>query len=300
MDLATHFKERRERAALRLARTPGKRICFAILGLKTSVEDFEFLPGVHFQRVEDPPGEIELAAALKDPALFSAIGRYSHSIGHELAIETTDTPAQENYDRAWWCLSALRVRCLPDLLVPAVADSSWSTMAAVPAKSCHAQLLEDSPRARKLGAAVDVTRGEFEWVANHVLAFRDLLEDTRFRIAVDSLTTHHHHENLRMMAAMLWAGIEALFAINAEISFRLALYIAVALEPRGAARLDAFKEAKRLYSVRSKAVHGATLKDDELLAHIVSVRKLLSRLLCSMTERASIPSAAELEESMLT
>jgi len=161
-------------------------------------------------------------------------------------------------------------------------------------------LLEDAPLAHKLEGAGEVGQEDLEWVSCNLLSFITLLDTPSFRIAVDALCTHHHHENLRVMVAMLWAGIEALFGINAELTFRLSAYIAVALEPPGKSRHERFKEAKRLYGVRSKVVHGAALSEEELREHVIATRTLLSRLLRAFTEQRKIPQAADLDEARLS
>jgi hypothetical protein len=233
---------RKQRAAARLEKNQNRAFCFALLGLQTAVTEFDFAPGIRLQPVEDPPNEIELARALKNAGEFIAVSRYSRSIRYELAVtaDLGDTP-QTAMDVAWWILSALRVRSLTEILVPVVADYSWSTIAGLEKNSCVAQLLEDVPRSRRLAAPVTVALSDFEWVATHLLDFSTLLDNSRFRLATEALCTHQHHPTNRMMAAVLWSGIEALFGVQHELSFRIACYTASVLEPRGQSRLDILK-----------------------------------------------------------
>ncbi len=168
-------------------------------------------------------------------------------------------------------------------------------MAGAAADSCHVQLLEDVPAARRFAEPSPLRVDDLAWVKSHLLVWASLLELPAFRLAVDSLTTHHMHANLRMCAAALWAGVEALFAINSELRFRLAAFAAAYLEPRGAGRLELYKEMKQLYDYRSKAVHGASTSDKLLHAHVLKVRCILSRLLCKMTETGAQPSLADFE-----
>ena len=301
LNILDHLQARKERAAARLANMRGKQFCFALLGLKTSVDQFEFLPGVRLQAVEDPPNEIELAQCLKSRGDFVAIGRYSTAIRYELAVDAKfGETEQAAFNLAWWLIAALRVRSLAEFLVPLVADHSWSTIAGAPEESCVAKLLEDVPQAYRLKEPVEVTRSDLEWVSEHLLTFPTLLENERFRLAVEALCTHQHHPTKRMMAAVLWSGIEALFSIESELSFRIACYAAAVLEPRGKSRSDVFKRVKSLYSVRSKAVHGASVTDDELSKHVVEVRNLLSRLLCMFTEAKHLPGRHEFDEALFT
>ncbi|MFP5263084.1 MAG: hypothetical protein ACLGJB_14370 [Blastocatellia bacterium] len=295
--LANNFADRKVRAAARLAEIKGRMWYFAVLGLKTNLEHFDFDIIAKLQRVIEPPGEVELAAALREKTIFSVVARYSHSIQYELAVNrdfaSTDQAA---FNLAWWITSALRVRTLAEILVPAVSDHSWSTIAGAPDGSCHAQLLEDVPKARRLSEPVEVGRTDFEWVLLYLNRFSELLEVPKFRLAVESLSTHNFQSSERMMAATIWAGIEALFEIQSELRFRLATLVSSSLEPRGEDRRKLYRRTKALYDVRSKAVHGSPISDAKIQEHIIEVRHLLSRLLCRFIEIGKVPNEQELEE----
>ena len=66
------------------------------------------------------------------------------------------------------------------------------------------------------------------------------------------------------MTALLWAGIESLFQINAELRFRLATLIALTLEPRGEACLVDRCEACGVRTPRHTIcdVRGAAIGED--------------------------------------
>jgi hypothetical protein len=274
--------------------------CFAILGLHTEVESFSFDRIGEFRRVVEPPGEVELARALKSQVLFGAIGRYSHGITYELAVnrEFGDND-QSSFNVAWWIISALRVKTLLEFLVPAVADYSWSIIAALEEKECHAQLLEDVPQARRIEHPVTVTNADFAWVLGRLLKFGEMLEVPSFRLAVDALTTHQHLVNLRMMVASLWSGIEALVGVQSELRFRISLSVASLLETRGSQRSELYRRIKKLYDVRSKVVHGVVMREDEMVHHVAEVRKLLSKMVCTLVESGKVFSEADFESALL-
>lgn len=291
------FEERRKRAASRLGKGRANEWYFAILGLETRIATFDFTGIGRIQKVIEPPGGLELAAALADKHLIEAIGRYSPSIEYELAVSQDEVgDDRQVFVVAAWIISALRVKTGAELLVPVAADYSWSTIAALTDGTCHAQMIEDVPKARQLGPRVVISNDEFLWVNNNLVAFINLLKSPKFRLAVDAINTHHQMANLRMAAAMLWAGIEALFNIQAELRFRLSTVIASILEPRGQTRRDLYRKVKRLYDVRSAAIHGASLQDDKLAEHVKEVRFLLSQLLCNFTQNKHHPSEQELED----
>lgn len=298
--LSDHFERRRVRAMRRLEADQKQGWYFGIIGLACEVPIFNFVDElVVLEEVEDPPGEIELAKALVRSELFSAIARYSHGITHQLRILDAATAKQQDcFNLAWWVISLIRVRSLAEFLVPVASDHSWSVIAGLSSKTCNVQFIEDVPAAKKLVESSPIPKAELGWVSDHLITFASMLEIPSFRLAVECLTTHQHQTSDRMMAAMLWSGIESLFAIQTELSFRLSAFIASLLEPPGESRRDLYVRIKKLYGVRSKAVHGAKLSGQQLHEHIVEVRHLLSRLLCQMVEKGSIFSEQEIENAL--
>lgn len=102
-----------------------------------------------------------------------------------------------------------------------------------------------------------------------------------------------------MFAASLWSGIEALFGVQQELSFRIALYVAAFVEPRGQGRFELYRHVKKLYGARSKAVHGAKMTDAELREHICDARKVLSRILCAVIDQGRLLTTDEIERLLL-
>lgn len=302
MDVLEHFRQRKDSARERLAELGGIReLCFAVSGLSVECDKYDFSRVAVLRRVEAPPGEIELAQALHRKSLLSAVARHMPSVTHELAVACDgEIFDQSNMNLGWWIISALRTRSQVDILVPAVADVSWDVIPAVERDGCKIQLLEDVPAARRLDVQTAVSVDALDWVNAQLKSWINLLERPAFRLAVDAMTTHHHHANLRMSAAALWSGFEALFGINSELRFRLALLAAAYLEDRGPERVSLYRRIKKLYDYRSKAVHGGATTDEMLVDHIIEVRCLLSRLLCRMTEQCCQPSIDEFEVLLLS
>jgi hypothetical protein len=294
--LISRWEERRQRATARLAKVTRRCWYYPILGLETELAEYEFGNHLRLQPVVEPPGEVELAAALKDATLFGAIGRYSHGIRYELSVDR-DFIGNDDVCRklAWTLVAAIRVRTLAEVIVPAVADHSWSTIAAITNNTCDARLLEDVPMARSFGTNQPLRLADLQWIDTHFMDIQKLSRIPRFMTAVEALTTHHHHASHRVMSALLWTGIESLFQVNAELRFRLAALIALKLEARGPRCLTLFRRIKALYDVRSKVVHGAEVDDDKLVDHVLEVRKLLSRLVCAFIVDGYMPSPADLD-----
>ena len=97
----------------------------------------------------------------------------------------------------------------------------------------------------------------------------------------------------RAQLALLWSGIEGLFSVDYELSFRLSLYIARFLSPRRGTRQKAiFDSVKNLYAVRSKAVHGGKLKNPHEAAK--GTVKILRQLVVKCAERKGLPKTDDL------
>ena len=101
------------------------------------------------------------------------------------------------------------------------------------------------------------------WLTQYYGTARELLKNPAFNNAIYSLATYRWHIHPRAMLALLWSGIEGLFNVDYEITFRLSLYIARFLySGNEAAMTKTFSDVKRLYKKRSKAVHGSELRGE--------------------------------------
>ena len=143
-----------------------------------------------------------------------------------------------------------------------------------------------------------VQEADLKWVSENVYRFIELVKVPCFHLAVESLSTHQHQASDRMMVASLWSGIEAVFNIHSELSFRLASSIAVVTEPLGPGRKAVYKEVVKLYRTRSKAVHGAKLSLEQIHRHVLDVRAILSRILCRYIEEGEVFSEERIENEM--
>ena len=300
--LVSHFESRKKQAKERLALVSDEWWCFAVLGLSLEPDEYVFENSLILRQVKDPPGEIELAAALEDKSLMSPVARYSKGVTYEIAINISELDIEKEitFSVAWWVLSALRVRTGADVLAPMAANYSWSVISGVDDSSVEVHFIEDVPRARRFGSPTLVKAEDLDWIDERFSVFVNLLEAPKFRLAVDALTTHQHEASLRMTVATLWAGIESLFNVQQELRYRLAVYIASFLEPRGDSRIKCFFRLKKLYDYRSKVVHGAPMSDDQMIDHICIVRGILSMLLCTIVEAGELPSSEDMDALVLS
>jgi hypothetical protein len=138
------------------------------------------------------------------------------------------------------------------------------------------------------GKVRQITPAEHRWIAAHYSAAKRLMDDDRYCDAVHSLSSYRWHCMPRAQIALLWSGIEGLFGVDSELSFRLSLYIARYLSPRKGARQNAiFDSIKKLYGIRSKAVHGGKIRNAHEFAD-ESV-KILRQLVVKCAELGELP-----------
>lgn|GEM_PF-1195006 len=253
--------------------------------------------GVTFRNVELSPMIEELSDALQDKNQISHVWGYTAIISHELFVEGK----QDDFNflggfLAYYLIAALRAISGVDFIVPMASNYSWSCVPAAPKDSMIVVMLEDHPKARLYDGSTNFTQDSFEWVNNNIHHFYHLITDhPQFQIAVDTLIAYNQHANDRMCVAALWAGIEAVLGIGQELSFRLSAYIAAYLEPFGEERLLLYKKIKKMYSFRSKAVHGAAIKENIINDHVVETKMILRRLLINITQNNKLPTADDFE-----
>jgi hypothetical protein len=143
------------------------------------------------------------------------------------------------------------------------------------------------------GKVKKIGPSEHRWIATHYNAAKKLMDDDRYSSAVHSLSSYRWHPMPRAQLALLWSGIEGLFSVDYELSFRLSLYIARFLSPRRGTRQKAiFDSVKNLYAVRSKAVHGGKLKNPHEAAK--GTVKILRQLVVKCAERKGLPKTDDL------
>lgn len=139
-----------------------------------------------------------------------------------------------------------------------------------------------------------LNEAECMWLEANFENAQMLLSQHGFQNAVHCLATYHWHSLPRARLALLWAGIEGLFGVDSEVVFRVSLYTAKFLAPNDTfVQRQIFADVKRLYNVRSKAVHGGRLKGDPSNSVSESV-ELLRRLIVACIEGKRLPSVDHL------
>ena len=138
------------------------------------------------------------------------------------------------------------------------------------------------------------------WVRSHFDAVDRLAaESEAFRFALEAVIDWRFAIDARAIIARLWSGIEAIFGINSELVFRVSLISARLLADNLADRRAKFETVKKLYDLRSKAVHGSAMSPDKLKIAINESFRLLRDLLVLVAERGEMLTKADIEDALL-
>jgi len=284
--------------------------------------DFEGLslklgPGISIRRLDDDISVFDLAAAgaagfrewamleLFLPGCVCEI----EMAQQDMAIE----PGYERLGRAWLASALIKLKGFNAHLPLACSSYSWNVIAGHQkrTKGIFEEELEEkgvesavnSPR-RALppfkGGPLDVhtsllvpenvktilTNEDADWINDNYEKFNYLAGKSEgFRFALEAAVEWQYASGPRVAIAQLWSGIEALFGINSELAYRISLHIASLLEERGIARREKFDKVRKLYVVRSKAVHGEELSFEKLHKATLESFDILSKLLLVNIEK---------------
>ena len=145
-----------------------------------------------------------------------------------------------------------------------------------------------------VGESKELTKENENWIKSHYQSAYSLLDNERFQTAVHCMSTYFWHSLPRVQLAIIWSGIESLFNVNTELSFRISLYIANFLFSNNITKAkEQFDRIKKIYGYRSAAVHGNSMKGN--ITDIISESALLlNRLIKKCAELNALPDVSEL------
>lgn len=128
-----------------------------------------------------------------------------------------------------------------------------------------------------------LTQDESKYLQDNIEAARVLMEHHEFMTAIHCLASYRWHNGQNVQLAVIWTGIESLFNIESEISFRLSFCIAKFLEPNDVDKAKSlFDLLRKLYRARSIVVHGSFSSSSRTQIHplnesVVILQRILKR-----------------------
>lgn len=152
-----------------------------------------------------------------------------------------------------------------------------------------------SPFVRPVADIHVATLAQLEWAQRHSTKFDELTRVSEFSAAMVCYGNAHILSEHKVRIMLLWAGIEGLLSVDAELSRRLALYAALLLDGSPDEKAAHFDEVKKAYAVRSRAVHGGGLTKPKLEEGYLTAGRILIGLLARCVELGRVPSPGELD-----
>jgi hypothetical protein len=228
----------------------------------------------------------------------------------EIVSSTNDVvvPGFDALNKCWLVSALLILRGFARLVCPAASAYSWNLIAVHQKQTSHVfrrqlkkegveKAVHESQRALppfqgelldyhlKILVPKNIRNDAFNaeeaaWISEHFEIFNHLAaKDERFRFALEAAVDWRYSKDVRSALVRIWSGIESLFKINTELVYRISLLAATIRAPRGRDRINAFRNIKSLYGIRSKAVHGEPLTDDKLTKGLHDSFELLRHLI---------------------
>lgn len=277
---------------------------FAVGGLQTKQARLPINKAIELRRLASYPQPTELADRLHDLATAGFMAHYGEAgIQHELVFDASlFADYEEVVQTAGLVMAALRIRTEADVICPAVCERSWANLKATPGSPrWQAYRVEQIKLDHPMETVYAITVEDLEWAARALAPLWELAvvkkeDDERFATAVEALCSYLHAGNYRMMAAQLWAGVEAIFDVQMEVKYRIATLSACLLEPPGTTRREKYKKVKKLYDERSQVVHGKRVAEAKLRTHVAEVRSLLAQLLARLIALGKVPTKDDFDD----
>ena len=138
-----------------------------------------------------------------------------------------------------------------------------------------------------------LTLEDARWIKSHMETALRFVNEPKFQNAMQALTSFHciPYPSIRLLVS--WSGLEALFGVDQEISFRLSLYVTNFLKSDGD-RYFEFEKLRRSYDDRSRVAHGAATKAKAVDEHATYTRDILRACLARCIETNAFPNPKQL------
>ncbi len=140
-----------------------------------------------------------------------------------------------------------------------------------------------------------ITIDQLSWARNHIASFDALVNVNEFSSAMRCFGNSHYLFDMDVRIMLLWAGIEGLLSVDAELSRRLALYSTIIMNGSPSEKIAYYENVKRAYLIRSQVVHGSKLKPAKLVDGCQLASHILVGLLARCVELGRVPSPNELD-----
>jgi hypothetical protein len=300
------------------------------MGLPRPAAPLTLAPGLTLVPLESPLSVFDLAAAgavgFREWAMLEPVSRVC-TCEIETAKDSDVVPGYDTLNRAWLASALLVLRGFSRHLAIACSSYSWSLIAGHQKRSSQAfqeqvasegvepaiyRPKRDLPPFK--GNVLDfhtrflvdtdartdpVSSDDAAWIATHFATFNRLASKSEpFRLALEAAIDWRYAKEPRLAVGRIWSGIEAVFGVSSELVYRISILCASLLEKRGEPRKARFQAVKKLYGLRSKAVHGEPLPQEQLVSAMNDSHRLLRELLLLTIERGRLLGADDFDDAV--
>jgi hypothetical protein len=212
-------------------------------------------------------------------------------IDFEIALASINGDGDFNVDHAHVFSFLLMIRTGGWVSAPVIL--THSTLEDPEVNSPHVFCSEFvDPRPSYLGD-FNLTLEDALWIKSHMETGLRFVNEPKFQNTMQALTSFHCIPYSSTCLLVAWSGLEALFGVDQEISFRLSLYITNFLRS-GDERYPEFQKLRRSYDDRSRVAHGAATKARALREHATYTRDILRACLEKCIETNAFPDSRQL------
>jgi len=301
-----------------------------MMGLAQPEKPLTLAPGLTLVPLDSPLSVFDLAAAgavgFREWAILEPVTRLC-TCEIETAKDSDVTPGYDTLNRAWLASALLVLRGFSRHLGVACSSYTWNLIAGHQKR--HGQIFKEQLAEEGLDAAIykprldlprfkgyvldyhfrflvdkhprtdAVSPDDAAWTAAHFHTFNRLASESEaFRLALEAAIDWRYAKEPRLAVGRIWSGIEAVFAVTSELVYRISLLSASLVEERGEARKARFQRVKKLYGLRSKAVHGEPLAPEQLVSAMNESYQLLRELLLLTIEKGHVLSDDDFDNAV--
>lgn len=251
-------------------------------------EEFELSSGIFVSPVVPKLDLNATVAGCRHFSDYAAALQGSEIATFSLRVEQEQGGKQLTF-KAWnalWTFHLLSVACrAPCFSLYSACDGEQPLFSAA----------NPSPFVRPMTDVHAATIGELEWARRYSATFDELIRVSEFSAAMRCYGNAHLLPEHDVRIMLLWAGIEGLLSVDAELSRRLALYAALLLDGSPEEKEAYFNQVKKAYAVRSRAVHGGGLTQPKLKEGYLTAARILIGLIARCVELGRVPTPSELD-----
>jgi hypothetical protein len=301
-----------------------------VMGLPRPDAPLTLAPGLTLVPLESPLSVFDLAAAgavgFREWAMLEPVSRLC-ACEIETAKDSDVVPGYDTLNRAWLASALLVLRGFSRHLGIACSSYSWSLIAGHQKR--NSEVFQEQMASEGIDAAIHrprrdlpafkgnvldfharflvdadarndpVSADDAAWVAKHFDTFNRLASKSEpFRLALEAAIDWRFAKEPRLAVGRLWSGIEAVFGVTSELVYRISILCASLLEERGKPRKARFEAMKRLYGLRSKAVHGEPLSQAQLVSAMNDSNRLLRELLLLTIEKGHVLGSEDFDDAL--